>query len=504
MAVTLAERLPATLDLVEAGGINRFHAVAMADVVGPVQNDQLRAEIEQELLENVGAKTPAGLRVAAKRVVAERDAKDAAERMVSAIRDRRVRWHDGDDGMGSLVSVLTGPTGQACYKKLDALAHACKTEDDERTHQQRMADCLVDLILRPGENGLPSVQIALTLVASLETMLGGDQPGEVEGSIVPAAMVRELAYAFGLLPRPAPQSPAVPDAHSPTDDRGVESDTTRGADTDPDVATDADTTPRAVGPPSEPSGDPPTGSGDDVPDERAGPFARPIADRQEEMARAADRATTGDYEAMVRGRWTDGEARALLDLGALLNIRTVTDTPLARRPHLAIVDRMRGTLVALTDATAIARGEALGPPPETDGYKAGAALDRFVRLRDRRCRFPGCRARPRYCDLDHQCPYPHGPTAHDNLCCLCESHHRLSHQAPGWSMWRTGDCGLAWRSPDGEITVTYPPGFGRDDDLPAGHVGDDPPAGPVGDDLPAGPVGDDPPAGDVDEDPPPF
>ena len=33
--------------------------------------------------------------------------------------------------------------------------------------------------------------------------------------------------------------------------------------------------------------------------------------------------------------------------------------------HIAIVDRVRGSLVSLTEATAIRRGEALGPPPDS-------------------------------------------------------------------------------------------------------------------------------------------
>ncbi|MGY1695306.1 hypothetical protein ACI780_10360 [Geodermatophilus sp. SYSU D00814] len=103
----------------------------------------------------------------------------------------------------------------------------------------------------------------------------------------------------------------------------------------------------------------------------------------------------------------------------------------AHRPHVAVVDVLRGSLAALTDAAGPRRGRALGPPAGTDRYAAGTELDRFVRLRNRRCRFPGCRARTRTCDLDH-CPrWPEGRTTHANLCCPCEHHHRLEHQAPG-------------------------------------------------------------------------
>src|SRR3712207_7704455 len=65
-----------------------------------------------------------------------------------------------------------------------------------------MADCLADLVLRPGENGLPPVQAQLTITAAAATLLGGDEPGEVDGEPLPAEVIREVAYALGLLPRP--------------------------------------------------------------------------------------------------------------------------------------------------------------------------------------------------------------------------------------------------------------------------------------------------------------
>jgi hypothetical protein len=60
-------------------------------------------------------------------------------------------------------------------------------------------------------------------------------------------------------------------------------------------------------------------------------------------------------------------------------------------------------------------------------------------------------------------PHPHGPTAHDNLACLCEHHHRLSHQAPGWRLHRDADGGLVWTLPGGRTITTTPPAFGTDD-----------------------------------------
>jgi hypothetical protein len=79
-----------------------------------------------------------------------------------------------------------------------------------------MADCLLDLILRPGEHGLAPVQAQLTVVATVQTMLGGDDPGEVGGDVVPAGTVRALARALGLLPDEPPTAEASKEA--PTDE----------------------------------------------------------------------------------------------------------------------------------------------------------------------------------------------------------------------------------------------------------------------------------------------
>jgi hypothetical protein len=371
-SLVLVEKLTSTLALLEAGRIGWDHARVLTELLAPVR-DEKRAEVEARVLARVEGKTPGQLRVATRRAVARADAKAAAERLVAAMRERQVSVFPGEDGMAGLYAVLPAPVARACQDAIGRYADACAVEGDGRTKAQRMADCLADLILRPGTNGLPPVQAQLTVVAAVETLLGGDEPGEVDGDLVPAPLVRELAYALGLLPRPEPAE----DGHH---------------------------------------------------DER----------------------------------WA-GQPQAL---GELLGVRQTEGIALTHRPRVAVVDRLRGTLLALTDATAIRRGEELRPPPDSPGYRPRVELDRFVRLRDRRCRFPGCRVRSRRCDLDHTRPWPSGRTSHTNLCCLCEHHHRLSHQAPGWALLPADDGGLAWRAPGGEVVTTYPLRFGADDDLP--------------------------------------
>jgi hypothetical protein len=65
-------------------------------------------------------------------------------------------------------------------------------------------------------------------------------------------------------------------------------------------------------------------------------------------------------------------------------------------------------------------------------------------------------------------PWPAGTTSADNLSCLCRHHHRLSHQAPGWTMRRLLDGGLEWTTPGGDRITTHPPRYGSDDTGPPG------------------------------------
>jgi hypothetical protein len=229
------------------------------------------------------------------------------------------------------------------------------------------------------------------------------------------------------------------------------------------------------------------------------------------------------------------------DLAVLLGGPLPAGTALAEPATIAIVDEISGQLLALCNSAEIRRtatctrrdcrtgrtpcghppsGGGLGPPGPTTGYTPADRLATFVRARDRRCRFPGCRARATRCDLDHTTPWPHGSTSEDNLCCLCRHHHRLRHQAPGWQIHRLPDGGLQWTLPGGQQITTYPPRYGTDDADPP------PPTAPTAPTDPSPTVPTEPsatapaifppltarerilgrplPPGTIDDDPPPF
>ncbi|GLY70987.1 hypothetical protein Atai01_76060 [Amycolatopsis taiwanensis] len=85
-------------------------------------------------------------------------------------------------------------------------------------------------------------------------------------------------------------------------------------------------------------------------------------------------------------------------------------------------------------------------------YRPPAALDEFVRVRDRECRAPGCRRPAQRSDVDHHRDYRRGKNGHtskSNLTCLCRRHHQLKDVA-GW-VFRLDEA-------TGELTVTTPTG----------------------------------------------
>ncbi len=545
-SLTLVHRLPRTLEALESGALHAGHLFPMLERVGPIADDGKRAEVEATLLDWMTGRvtTPAQLADKARRLGLLVDARDSARRLAEAVRRRGVHVRpDRDDGMAQAVALLSVPEAAALVDALGRYADALDEPGDQRTRGQKMADCLLDLVLRPGETDLAPVQAHLTVVAAVSTLLGGDQPGEIAGQVVPAELVRALARALGLLPAddatpldpgstaespPDPAEPVEPVEASPVErtirewwrdverralaedwggvggggaQRVLEYEPVHhvarrapGPAPGPAIhapSTAADESSTAAGKPSMAAGAPSTAADAavaaaslallefDCALRRACTAVRraelaDIADEARWQCSPASRASAAADTLQALHAAGEGQRAALARL-----LDATAGGGLAERPRIAVADALSGALLALTDSRELRHAAGcgrpacrrrpggcshdvtgrpgLGPPPPTQGYRPGAALDRYLRARDRRCRFPGCRRPvPRGGELDHSHPWPDGPTSATNLVGYCTPHHRGKHQAAGWRHELDADGTLTVATPSG-LRVTSPP-----------------------------------------------
>jgi 5-methylcytosine-specific restriction protein A len=81
-------------------------------------------------------------------------------------------------------------------------------------------------------------------------------------------------------------------------------------------------------------------------------------------------------------------------------------------------------------------------------------------VRDQTCRWPGCTAPARWCDVHHAIPWEQGgPTSIDNGLLLCRRHHHLLHSGAGWRLQLLPDSVVELAHPDGRVDRSRPRGL---------------------------------------------
>ncbi|GAA3632497.1 hypothetical protein GCM10022200_14270 [Microbacterium awajiense] len=91
-----------------------------------------------------------------------------------------------------------------------------------------------------------------------------------------------------------------------------------------------------------------------------------------------------------------------------------------------------------------------------DRYQPSKKMRRLLAVRDRHCRFPGCRQSTARSDIDHTVAWVDGgTTAVENLSHLCRRHHTLKHHTP-WSVVHKPGGVLEWTSPGGRVYPDHP------------------------------------------------
>src|SRR5690606_19994985 len=100
-------------------------------------------------------------------------------------------------------------------------------------------------------------------------------------------------------------------------------------------------------------------------------------------------------------------------------------------------------------------------------YEPTEVIARYVRADAPTCSFYDCPRQARSCDLDHDTPWPRGPTAVTNLDPKCRRHHQLKTNGLARSQLRaglgTGARNVQWRLAGGVLVTTAPqplPGCG--------------------------------------------
>ncbi len=92
---------------------------------------------------------------------------------------------------------------------------------------------------------------------------------------------------------------------------------------------------------------------------------------------------------------------------------------------------------------------------ETTAYRPTAAMRAQVEAVDGTCRGPGCTVPAARCDLDHDLPWPHGPTTPANLTSKHRVHHNL-HTHGLWQVERDEGGAVSWRTAAGRRYSTRP------------------------------------------------
>ncbi|MEU0092336.1 DUF222 domain-containing protein [Kribbella sp. NPDC006257] len=440
------------------------------------------------------------------RQAARRSPAASTNRHRRAHEERSVRMIPDGDGRAVLVHDQDAVDAAAIMTSLSRAAARARRNGDPRSSNQLRADIALSRLLRRAKRTNPASVVD-------EPAIPGNYPATTEQSGTAAEEpLRRNDHADTVssddphdltppnateppydLQAPAPTEPPYDTSHEPLDNHAYELDDDRGNQWVDDHAykADGDHAYKADGDcglePLDDRGLEPVGDcGYEAPEDYSG-VGHSDGDRADDFegtgepdpelvdetligaeAMVVIHATAAEVNALINGKAaTGGEADhhgpipqstlrkhliKAITQGLLPNLPATPTSPhpgaTTRRPRTAF-----GIELRITDQP---------PPSDPDRYTPSAALDRYVRWRDRTCQFPGCNRPAEFADLDHRIPFAvGGRTTAANLWCLCRHHHRLKHEG-GWQIHPNPDGSYTWTSPTGRsyrnnATIYQPP-----------------------------------------------
>jgi hypothetical protein len=188
----LVARLPGVWAALADGALDLPRARVFIDVLASTAAGVAEA-VEPLVLPGAAGLSPGRLRARLAREVLALDAAAAERRRLEAEARADVRVYPTADAMSEFVAELPSPVAAACWSTVDQLAWMRRHDGDDRPIGLLRSLTFADLILRPWDDRRPPVTAALQVTAPLPSLTGaGDEPGEVDGTPITAAHVREL------------------------------------------------------------------------------------------------------------------------------------------------------------------------------------------------------------------------------------------------------------------------------------------------------------------------
>ncbi|KRE59155.1 HNH endonuclease [Arthrobacter sp. Soil736] len=191
LAKALVIEMPHTLAALEAGQLNEWRATLLVRETACLSSAD-RCSVDEELAPDAGTLTGVGDRalVAAARTAAyRRDPRSVTQRAAHAATERHVSLRPAPDTMCYLTALLPVSAGVAVHAALSRHADSLRSDGDERSRGQIMADALVERTTgTPG--GITGIEIQLIMTD--RTLFQGDsEPARLPGyGVVPAGWAR--------------------------------------------------------------------------------------------------------------------------------------------------------------------------------------------------------------------------------------------------------------------------------------------------------------------------
>lgn len=193
-AKALVHEMPHTLAALESGLLSEWRATLIVRESACLDVEDRRT-LDAELCgdpSNLEGMGDARVAAAAKAIAYRLDPRAVVDRAAKAETERTVTIRPAPDTMTYLTALLPVAQGVSVYA---ALRRAADTPFDDRSRGQVMADTLVERVT--GREAATATPIAVNLVLSDETLLGGDNaPADISGyGPIPADIARNLVVA---------------------------------------------------------------------------------------------------------------------------------------------------------------------------------------------------------------------------------------------------------------------------------------------------------------------